>query len=67
MRLLLSAMRTFFPLLPGEHTVSCYFRCVFLPRAAESSTVRQRSWMESCLHWLYSFRNGIKILDREYP
>jgi hypothetical protein len=31
--------KSFFPLAPGEHTVSCYFRYVFLPRAAESSTV----------------------------
>lgn len=31
--------KSFFPLVPGEHTISCYFRYVFLPRAAESSTV----------------------------
>jgi hypothetical protein len=30
---------SFFPLAPGEHTVTCYFRYAFLPRAAESSTV----------------------------
>jgi hypothetical protein len=31
--------KSFFSLTPGEHTVSCYFRYVFFPRAAESSTV----------------------------
>jgi hypothetical protein len=31
--------KSFLPLVPGEHTVTCYFRYVFLPRAAESSTV----------------------------
>jgi hypothetical protein len=30
--------KTFIPLEPGEHTVSCYFRYLYLPRAMESST-----------------------------
>jgi hypothetical protein len=30
--------RSFTPLAPGEHTVSCYFRYLYLPRAMESST-----------------------------
>ena len=30
--------KTFIPLGPGEHTVSCYFRYLYLSRAMESST-----------------------------
>jgi hypothetical protein len=30
--------KTFIPLEPGEHTISCYFRYLYLPRAMESST-----------------------------
>ena len=30
--------KSFVPLAPGEHTVSCYVRYLYLPRAMESST-----------------------------
>jgi hypothetical protein len=30
--------KSFVPLAPGEHTISCYFRYLYLPRAMESST-----------------------------
>jgi hypothetical protein len=30
--------KSFVPLAPGEHTVRCYFRYLYLPRAMESST-----------------------------